>query len=64
MASTGSLQEGGKDGEGREGEHERLRQTRGNEREINEQLDVDGLRRALPARIQKLVDAKGDRISN
>ena len=31
--------------------------------EINDTLDVDGLCRALPKRLQALVDAEGDRIS-
>ena len=31
-------------------------------REINEELNVDGLCRKLPERIQGLVDAKGDRL--
>ena len=33
-------------------------------REINETLDVEGLCRALPARIAKLVERKGDRLDN
>ena len=32
--------------------------------EINDTLNVDGLCRALPKRIQKLVDAGGDRITH
>ena len=32
--------------------------------EINDTLNVDGLCRAFPQRLQKLVDRDGDRISN
>ena len=32
--------------------------------EINDTLDVEGLCRAFPKRLQKLVDAKGDRIQH
>ena len=32
--------------------------------DINDTLNVDGLCRAFPQRIQKLVDRKGDRISH
>ena len=33
-------------------------------REINEELDVDALCRALPKRIADLVDTEGDRLSH